>query len=56
MAQDRVLHSLLGKKISPACPLGLPPGAEDLLDDVDYLLEIPDESRDYFTHLQDFYT
>lgn len=47
MAQDRVLHTLLGKKVPPACPLGLPPGAEDLLDDVEYLLKIPEGSRDF---------
>ena len=51
MAQDRVLHTLLGKKVPPACPLGLPPGAEDLLDDVEYLLKIPEGSRDFKFYL-----
>lgn len=43
MAEDRVLYTLLGRNIPTACPLGHPPGAEDLFDDVDYLMEIPEE-------------
>jgi hypothetical protein len=47
MAEDRILYSLLGRNVPSACPLGPPPGSEDLFDDVDYLLEIPEEPFNY---------
>ena len=44
MAEDRVLHALLGRDIPASCPLGHPPGSEDLFDDVDYLMSIPEKA------------
>ena len=39
---DRVLYSLLGCEIPPPCPLGPPPDASDLIDDVEHLIKEPE--------------
>ena len=44
-----ILHKLLGQKVPPSRPIGFPPAVENLLDDVEYLLELPEDeflSRD----------
>lgn len=55
MSDEIIVQKLLGRKVPPTRPLGFPPGVENLIDDVEYLLELPhddflqniDEEREF---------